>query len=56
MLQLRIEDQWDYDWSWALGSNGNGCLAAMGHKAGIERISSLSLDLGMGLDLGIDNY
>ena len=54
MLQPRTEDQWDHHWTWVLGCNGNGCLAAMEHEAGIEQISGLDLDLGVGLDLGID--
>ena len=54
MLWLRMEDQWDHDWSWALGCNRNGRLAVMEHGAGIEWILSLGWDLGVGLDLGID--
>ena len=45
-----------------LGCDGDGCLAAMEHEAGIERVTGQRLGSGRkwgsghSLDLGINNY
>ena len=52
MLQLRMEDQKDCEWTWAFSCDGNGCLAAMEHEAGIEWVPGLRLGSRHGFGSG----
>ena len=46
MLQLGPEGRWKSWWDEVLGYDGDGCLAAMEHEAGIERVTGKRLESG----------
>ena len=54
MSQLSTEDQWKLWLGKVLGCDGDGCLAATEHKAGIERVTGLRLGSGHGCGSGCE--
>ena len=54
MLWLRPEDRWKSWLGQVLSCNGDGCLAVMEHKAGIEQVTGHRLGSGCGYGSGCE--